>query len=60
MRVDVEPETWRAFELTVIQEMNMDEAALTLNKSIGAIYVARSRIMQRLREIIRELEESES
>jgi len=49
VRVDVEPETWRAFELTVIHEMNMDEAALTLNKSIGAIYVARSRIMQRLR-----------
>ena len=60
VRVDVEPETWRAFELTVIQEMNMDEAALALNKSIGAIYVARSRIMQRLREIIRELEERES
>ena len=60
VRVDVEPETWRAFELTVIQEMDMDEAALALNKSIGAIYVARSRIMQRLREIIRELEERES
>ena len=60
VQVDVEPETWRAFELTVIQEMNMDEVALTLKKSIGAIYVARSRIMQRLREIIRELEESES
>ena len=60
VRVDVEPETWRAFELPVIQEMNMDEAALTLNKSIGAIYVARCRIMQRLREIIRELEESET
>lgn len=60
VRVGVEPETWRAFELTVIQEMNMDQAALALNKSIGAIYVARSRIMQRLREIIRELEESES
>ncbi|HUP82139.1 MAG TPA: sigma-70 family RNA polymerase sigma factor [Pirellula sp.] len=60
VRVDVEPETWRAFELTVIQEMNIEEAALVLNKSIGAIYVARSRIMQRLRKSIRELEESES
>ena len=60
VRVEVEPATWRAFELTVIHEMNVDEAALALNKSIGAIYVARSRIMQRLRAIVRELEESES
>ncbi len=60
VRVDVEPDTWRAFELTVIDCKSMDEAALTLNKSIGAIYVARRRVMQRLREKIKWLENRES
>ena len=60
VRVDVEPDTWRAFELTLIEGKSMDEAALMLNKSIGAIYVARSRMMQRLREAVQTLENRES
>ncbi len=59
VRVEVEPDTWRAFELTVIEGTGMDEAALKLKKSIGAIYVARSRVMQRLRETIKGLENRE-
>ena len=60
VRVDVEPDTWRAFELTLIEGKSMDEAALMLNKSIGAIYVARSRMMQRLREAVQTLENRET
>ena len=57
---DVEPETWRSFELTVIENRSIDEAAVEIDKPIGTIYAARSRIMRRLREAVRELEQAES
>ena len=60
VRGDVEPETWRAFELTVIENMNIDQAAAQLERPVGTIYAARSRIMRRLREAVRELEQAES
>ena len=59
VRIEVERYTWRAFELTVIENKSTEEAALALNKTIGAIYVARSRVMQRLRETIQKLEKKE-
>jgi RNA polymerase sigma-70 factor (ECF subfamily) len=60
VRGDVEMETWRAFELTVIENRTIDEAAAELDKPVGTIYAARSRIMRRLREAVRELEKAES
>ena len=60
VRVDVEPETWRAFEMTVIENRSIDAAAVELDKPVGTIYAARSRIMRRLRQAVQELEKSES
>ena len=60
VRRDVEPETWRAFELTVIENRPIDAVALELDKPVGVIYAARSRIMRRLRDSVRELERAES
>lgn len=60
VRGDVEPETWRAFEMTVIENRSIDEAAAELDKPVGTIYAARSRIMRRLRQAVRELENDES
>lgn len=60
VRRDVEPETWRAFEMTVIENRNIEETATELDKSVGTIYAARSRIMRRLREAVREVEQAES
>jgi RNA polymerase sigma-70 factor (ECF subfamily) len=60
VRGDVEPETWRAFELTVIENRPIDAAAVELGKPVGVIYAARSRIMRRLRDAVRELEKAES
>ena len=58
VRADVEPETWQAFELTVIDGQDIEMAENQLSKSAGAIYAARSRIMRRLREAVRELEDA--
>ena len=60
VRGDIEPDTWRAFEMTVIENRTIDDAAAALDKSVGTIYAARSRVMRRLREAVKELERFES
>jgi RNA polymerase sigma factor (sigma-70 family) len=59
VRGDIEADTWRAFELTVIEGRSIDDAAVLLKKPVGTIYAARSRIMRRLREAVRALEQAE-
>jgi DNA-directed RNA polymerase specialized sigma24 family protein len=56
---DVDAETWRAFEMTVIEGISNATAAQELGKSIGTIYAARSRVMKRLRAAVVEIEESQ-
>jgi RNA polymerase sigma-70 factor (ECF subfamily) len=60
VRSDIEPDTWRAFEMTVIENRSIDKTAAELDKPVGTIYAARSRIMRRLRQAVKELEQSES
>lgn len=60
VRRDVKADSWRVFELTVIDGMSNQAAAEKLGKSVGTIYTARCRIMQRLRAAIAELEASQS
>jgi RNA polymerase sigma-70 factor, ECF subfamily len=60
VRCIVEPHTWQAFELTVIEDRSIDEVARELETSVGTVYAARSRIMRRLRDAVHELEKSES
>ena len=57
---DVNAETWRAFELTVIGGESCEEAAKIIGRSVGTVYAARSRVMRRLRDHIQRLEQSES
>ena len=59
VQTDVNTETWRVFELTVIDGQSCDEVATSIGKSVGAVYAARSRVMRRLRDQIQRLEESE-
>jgi RNA polymerase sigma-70 factor (ECF subfamily) len=60
VRRDVDPGTWRAFELTVMGEHSIESAAIELDKSVGTIYAARSRIMRRLREAVKAFEQEET
>ncbi len=48
--------TWRAFWLTSIENREVAAVAAELHMSTGSVYVARSRIIARLREKVRELE----
>ena len=56
VRIDVTPDSWRAFELTAIQGWSKEAAAQELGKSLGSDYAARSRIMKRLCVTVAQLE----
>lgn len=56
---DVAPDTWRAFQLSVIEQVDCEEVARNIGKSVGTVYAARSRVMRRLREEVKRLEEFE-
>jgi RNA polymerase sigma factor (sigma-70 family) len=46
--------TWKAFWLTTVEGMGVEEAGQVLRKGVGAVYAARSRVMRRLKEEIRQ------
>ncbi|MEM6980844.1 MAG: sigma-70 family RNA polymerase sigma factor [Planctomycetota bacterium] len=58
MRVKVEfaSESWECFQQCAIEGMPAKEVARRLNRSIGSVYTARSRIVRRLREVVSELD----
>ncbi|QDV25180.1 RNA polymerase sigma factor [Aureliella helgolandensis] len=49
--------TWQAFVLTTLQGQSAKTAASSLGCSVGSIYAARSRVVRRLRDAVRTLEE---
>lgn len=57
VKEEVQPATWRAFERTAIDRASGDAVAAELGMTIAAVYLAKSRVMKRLREIVREIEQ---
>ena len=53
IRDEFQPQTWQAFWLTAVDGLSAAEAAKQTGKSIGAVYVARSRVMARIQEAVR-------
>jgi RNA polymerase sigma-70 factor (ECF subfamily) len=50
IKEDFQANTWRAFWLTAVEGIGATDAAQQLRMSPGAIYVAKSRVLARLRE----------
>jgi RNA polymerase sigma factor (sigma-70 family) len=47
-----DPTTWQAFWLTAVDGQSGEQAAARLGLSIGAVYVAKSRVLVRLKEVL--------
>jgi RNA polymerase sigma-70 factor (ECF subfamily) len=55
VRPTFEESSWQAFWATAVEGKSGKETALALGMSVGAVYIAKSRILARLREHIRHL-----
>ena len=55
MRGEFTPSTWEAFWRTAVEGRRPAEVAAELDLSTGAVYIARSRVLARLRQRIEEL-----
>ena len=56
VRESVQRVTWLVFEMSVLQQKSVESVAENLNMSVGNVYAARSRVMKRLKEAVRQLE----
>lgn len=54
---DFQPATWQAFWMTAVESKTPAEAAAKLQLSVGAVYIAKSRVTARLKELIQEIDD---
>lgn len=59
VQLEVSEATWRAFHATCVEGRSPDDVAEDLGMSRGAVYVAKSRVMARLRKQIQIVESEE-
>jgi len=59
VRADFQEKTWQAFWQTAVEGQPAAQVAEALGLSVGAVYVAKSRVMARLKEQVQELHEEE-
>jgi RNA polymerase sigma-70 factor (ECF subfamily) len=57
VRSGFEESSWRAFWLAAVEGKSGKDVALALGMSVGAVYIAKSRILSRIKEQIRMLQE---
>jgi RNA polymerase sigma-70 factor, ECF subfamily len=55
VRNELHPSTWDAFRMTAVEGLDAGEVARRTGKSVGAVYVARCRVMQKIQAKVREL-----
>ena len=55
VKPNVRPATWAAFWATAVDGRAGPEVAAELGMTVGAVHVARSRVLARLRAVVREL-----
>jgi RNA polymerase sigma-70 factor (ECF subfamily) len=59
VRWEFAEETWLAFWQTTVENKSPKDVATELGKSVGAVYIARSRVMQRLQQKVQEAESND-
>jgi RNA polymerase sigma factor (sigma-70 family) len=56
IRPEFQPKTWDAFWKTTVEGMEVSDVSARLSMSAGAVYIARSRVLARLRSEVSRLE----
>lgn len=56
VRAQVTEATWLAFHLTHVEGLEISKVATDLGMSVGNVYIARSRVMSRLRDVAKRFE----
>lgn len=56
VRAEFEPRTWQAFWLITVEDQRPADVAARLEMSLGAVYMAKSRVLKRLRDEIADLD----
>jgi RNA polymerase sigma-70 factor (ECF subfamily) len=56
VRGGFQPATWQAFWQTAVEARNPKDVAQEMGMSVGAVYIARSRVLARLRQEIQQLQ----
>jgi RNA polymerase sigma-70 factor (ECF subfamily) len=59
VQAEFEPSTWQAFWRTAIEDQSPADVASALSISVGAVYMAKSRVLRRLRAELAGLNEGE-
>jgi RNA polymerase sigma-70 factor (ECF subfamily) len=59
VRDSVSETTWQSFWLTRVEGLSVDMAAKQLNMRPGTVYVARGRVMNRIRELVNQFEDKQ-
>ena len=55
VRQQCDPKTWQAFWMSTVDRVSVRVTAETLGMSTGAVYIARSRVMARIRKMVEAL-----
>jgi len=58
VRPNVSDATWQAFWRTAVDDQSGKQVAADLGMSVAAVYLARSRVLARLKELIRSVQET--
>jgi RNA polymerase sigma-70 factor (ECF subfamily) len=58
VQTEVQPATWQAFWETGVMGLSTDEVAEKLGMSAGAVWVAKCRVVARLKVAVSKMEES--
>jgi RNA polymerase sigma-70 factor (ECF subfamily) len=53
IRTQVQPLTWSAFWMSAVEDRSCESVAKELGMSLGSVYVARSRVLAKIREWVR-------